>query len=29
MVFGLPIVIADISLGPYLPSEKRDEEGQC
>ncbi|CAK9087224.1 Tenascin-X (TN-X) (Hexabrachion-like protein) [Durusdinium trenchii] len=28
MVFGLPIVIADISLGPYLPSEKRDEEGE-
>lgn len=27
MVFGLPIVIADISLGPYLPSEKRKEEG--
>lgn len=27
MVFGLPIVVADISLGPYLPSEKRKEEG--
>lgn len=27
MVFGLPIVVADISLGPYLPSEKHKEEG--
>ena len=27
MVFGLPIVIADISLGPYLPSDKRNEAG--
>ena len=27
MVFGLPVVIADISLGAYLPSDKRKEEG--
>ncbi|CAJ1385461.1 unnamed protein product [Effrenium voratum] len=28
MVFGLPVIVSDISLGPHLPSEQRKEEGR-